>query len=553
MPRQFLNFIYRESRSLNQAALLLGFFALLAQILAFLRDRLLAHIFGASSELDVYYAAFRVPDFIFVTVASVVSVSVLVPFIIEKRENLKEFIDNIFSFFALLIFAVSAAAWFLMPAINGLLFRGLGPEELALSITLSRILLLSPLILGVSNLFGSITQAHQRFALYGLAPVLYNAGIIVGILTLSREVGVVGVVWGVVIGALLHAAIQLPFIIKKRLTPGFRRIDWAVIGQVAALSVPRTLTLSMSSLAFIFLVSYASLMTEGSISVLSFANNLQSVPLSLIGVSYSLAAFPILSRRFQEKNLAAFLEQMRTSARFIIFWSLPLATLFIMLRAQIVRVLLGTGEFDWNATRLTAAAVALFVVSTVAQSLTLLLMRGFYSAGKTLKPFLISVFSTGGLISLTYILVKTFYESENFRYFWGALLKVEDLPGNAVLMLSLGFSLGTTINMAILWYFFEKEFKGLTKGLAKVAFQTFGASVLMGAAAYLGLNFFVKFFDTATLPGLFLQGFCSWLLAIILGVMVLQALRSCELSEAGQALRGKFWRAKVVATDPEIV
>src|SRR3990167_642742 len=102
MVRKIFGFLYKETNTLNQAALLLGLFAFLSQVLAFLRDRLLAHIFGASTELDIYYAAFRIPDFLFVSVASIVSLSVLIPFIIEKEEEgrikLRAFIDGIFSF-----------------------------------------------------------------------------------------------------------------------------------------------------------------------------------------------------------------------------------------------------------------------------------------------------------------------------------------------------------------------------------------------------------------------------------------------------------------------
>src|SRR3989344_1238595 len=176
MVKRFLEFLYQETKSLNQAAFLLGFFAFLSQLLAFVRDRLLAHIFGASETLDIYYAAFRIPDFIFVTAASVVSISVLVPFIMEEesrgRETLRHFINNIFSFFSVLFILVSTIAFFLIPAISEILFKGFSPEALAQTVFLSRLLLLSPIILGFSNLFGSLTQAYQRFAIYALTPVL---------------------------------------------------------------------------------------------------------------------------------------------------------------------------------------------------------------------------------------------------------------------------------------------------------------------------------------------------------------------------------------------
>jgi putative peptidoglycan lipid II flippase len=262
MGQKIFNFLYRENHSLNQAALLLGFFSLLSQVLALLRDRLLAHIFGAGIELDIYYTAFRVPDFIFVTAASVVSVSVLIPFIVEKsqesKEKLKIFISQTFSFFALFMIGVSLLAFWFMPAISDWLYPGLSEGDLAQVVFLSRLFLLSPIALGFSNLFGSLTQAYNRFTLYALSPLLYNAGIIFGVVILGERWGIFGVALGVVVGALLHMLAQAFFIIKEGLAPRFTlSIDWALIKRVATLSVPRTLSLAMSSVVLIFLVSLA--------------------------------------------------------------------------------------------------------------------------------------------------------------------------------------------------------------------------------------------------------------------------------------------------------
>ena len=563
MAPKLLGFLYRgllarEVSSINQAALLLGFFAFLSQVLAFLRDRLLAHIFGAGQALDIYYAAFRIPDFLFVTVASVVSLSVLIPFIIEKdargREDLRVFIDNIFTFFLCLMGVTAALAFWLMPEISAFLFRGLSPGALEEVISLSRLLLLSPIILGISNLYGSLTQAYNRFTVYAMAPLLYNAGIIIGIIAWGEKWGVKGVVYGVIIGALLHALVQAPFLIKEKLLPKPKlKLDFSTIKKVAMISVPRTLTLSMSSIAIVALVALAARMVEGSISILSFSVNLQSVPLSLIGVSYSLAAFPTLTRQFRDKNLEGFLAQMVESARFILFWSLPLAALLIVLRAQVVRTLLGTGLFDWPATRLTAAALALFVLSSVFQSLMLLFMRGFYSAGFTKRPFFINLLTTIILIFSSYFLVDAFYQYETFRYFVTTLMKVENVTGSAVLMLPLGFSLGTALNCLILWWAFEREFPGFTRGTARSIFESLGAACLMGAASYLGLNFLDTVFNLETLTGIFLQGFLAGLFGITVGIIVFWALKSRELSQVTKAFRARFWRASAIATDPEIV
>ncbi len=558
MVKRFFGLIYKETNSLNQAAMLLGLFAFFSQVLAFLRDRLLAHIFGAGTDLDIYYAAFRIPDFIFVTAASIVSLSVLIPFILEKeaesRESLREFIDGIFSFFGLLMLVVSALAYWMMPYLASLLFKGFSPGALEEVIFLSRLLLLSPIILGFSNLFGSLTQAYNRFTIYALAPLLYNTGIIVGINLLGERLGVLGVAIGVIIGAALHALIQVPFVFKAGLFPRLSlRFNKNLIGKVILVSFPRTLTLAMSSLVLILLVSLASLMPEGSISILSFSINLQSVPLSIIGVSYSLAAFPTLSRRFREKNFEAFREQMAVSARFIIFWSLPLTALLIVLRAQVVRVILGTGMFDWNDTRLTAAALALFVLSSVFQCLMLLLTRGFYSAGVTRKPFFINLISTGLLVGFAYGLVNLFESSLTFRYFVSALMKVESLPGTAVLMLPLAFSLGTIANALFLWFVFEREFRGFSARCHRAFFDSFGVSVIMGAVAYLGLSLFDGLLNTGTLIGLFLQASGAGLLASAVGVIVFISLKNRELAQVWYAIHERFWKTKVIATDPEIV
>ena len=563
MVRKIWNFFYksilgREASSINQAAFLLGLFSLLSQIVGLMRDRFLAHIFGAGQELDIYYAAFRVPDFLFVTVASVVSLSVLIPFIIEKegigREALRKFIDSIFTFFSLVMCIAALSAYILMPWLSHVLFTGFEPEALARIIFMSRILLLSPIILGFSNLFGSLTQAYNRFTIYAVAPILYNVGILVGIMCFSTEWGVLGAVVGVIFGALMHLFVQVPFVWKDGLMPRIAwKPEWKLVERVAKISLPRTLTLSMSALTFIFLTALASRMAGGSVSIIALSNNLQTISLSLIGVSYSLAAFPTLTRRFQEKNIPAFLEQMQVTTRFIVFWSLPLTALLVVLRAQIVRVLLGSGLFDWSATRLTAAALALFVLSSVFQSLLLLFMRGFYSAGFTKKPFYINLFSTAVLVAVTYGLVDLFTSSTIFSSFITTLLKVDDLGNGVMLMLPLGFSMGTIVNTLVLWYFFERDFPGYSRALWRVWFEGLGASVVMGAVAYAGLTYFGSLFALDTLLNVFLQGFLAGLLGIAAGILVLMLLKSQELASVSQVVRSKFWRTKVIATDPEIV
>lgn len=302
MVKQLFRIFNREIGGIHDAAYLLGIFAIASQLLGLVRDRLLAHSFGADINLDVYYAAFRVPDLIFVTVASLVSLSVLIPFLIEKTEKGKaesrEFMDTIFSLFFILIVVVSIVAYALIPVLVERFFSFPAAYHENL-ITLSRIMLLSPILLGISNLLASVTQIYNRYFVYALSPILYNVGIIAGVLFLYPYIGISGLAWGVVVGAFMHLLVQVPFVVETGLFPRFTfRPNVSLVRTVILHSLPRTLTVSSTEIAKFALIAFASTFIAGSISVFTFSFNLQSVPLSVIGVSYSLAVFPTLTRLF---------------------------------------------------------------------------------------------------------------------------------------------------------------------------------------------------------------------------------------------------------------
>jgi len=555
MARRLFNLLHKEVGGLHEAAYLLGFFALLSQVLALVRDRLFAYHFGAGHTLDVYYAAFRIPDFIFVSVASLVSVSVLVPYLIEKidRDHAegKRFIDSVFGVFFLLITASSIIVFFLVPVLIPLFLPGFAHDPMLKDlVTLTRILLLSPILLGISNFLASITQAYNRFFIYAVSPLLYNLGIIIGIVGLYPYFGLPGLGFGVVLGAFLHLIVQVPFVVHKKLLPRFAfTMSLTSVLPVFIHSLPRTLALSANQIATFFLVALASLQSAGSISVFNFAFNLQSVPLAIIGVSYSSAAFPTLSRLFQSGERQKFIEQVVIAAKHIIFWSVPVVVLFIVLRAQIVRTILGSGSFSWTDTRLTAAALALFTISVSAQSLVMLFVRAYYSSGNTKKPLIINVSSSVIIVVLGYLLLILFERAPIFHYFLEALLKVPDVPGSMVLVLPLAYSVGVFVNAVFHWYIFQKEFTSFSAPVLQSFFQSLSASVIMGYVAYLGLNFFDDVFDLNTLPGIFMQGFCAGVLGIIAGVIVLKLLKNKELDEVWKTLHRKIWRVKVIGPE----
>lgn len=557
MVKKLFSVIGKEIRGLHEAAYLLAGFALLSQILALVRDKLLAYSFGAGHALDVYYAAFRIPDLIFVSVGSLVSASILLPFFVERfnkgREDGKRFSDSIFTVFFGAIIVTSVVAYILVPYLVPLLLPGFAHDPSLPDLILSsRIMLLSPFLLGLSNLFSSVTQMHRRFLVYAASPLFYNVSIIVGIVAFYPMFGISGLAIGVALGAFLHMAIQIPFMTQTKLLPKFTfKIDWVHIRKAVLLSLPRTVTMSANQLATFFLTALASLMSKGSIAVFTLSFNLQSVPLTIIASSYSSAVFPELSQLYVEGKTKEFLEKMIAAARHIIFWSTPIMVLFIVLRAQIVRTVLGAGAFDWADTRLTAASLALFMVSVVGQGLIVLFVRAFYAEGKTTKPLLINVISAVAIVVIGYFLTKAFFAFPLARLFLEELLKVTGQPGTSALVLALAYSIGVLLNTVLHWWMFAKKFKGFTKPVLSTFFHAFSASVIMGYAAFLGLRVFSVVFPLTKVWGVFLQGFCAGIVGLAVGVGVLFLLKNNELQEVWTTLHRKIWKAKVPPAEIE--
>lgn len=570
MVKKVFNLLNREFKNINQAAIILGFFTLLSQILGLVRDRMFAHNLGPSTSLDVYYAAFRIPDFIFVSVASLASVTVLLPFLVEKlgvkedgelngnSAKAKKFLNDTFTVFLVAMIVASIIAFVFMPSLVKFVAPGFSGLELKELISLSRIMVLSPIFLGLSNLFGSVTQMFKKFFVFALSPLFYNIGIILGILVFYPVWGLSGLAFGVVLGALMHMLIQFPVLVKHDFFPKISwKVNWSDLKEMIITSLPRTIGLSLSTLSLIAIVAIASLIGEGAISIFQFSLNLQNVPLGIIGISYSVAAFPTLARFFQSHKMGEFISYIALAARQIIFWSLPVMFLFIVLRAQIVRVILGTGQFTWQDTRLTAASLALFAISISAQSLILLFTRGYYAAGNTKKPLYINLFSTLLTIVSAYFFVHIFRTHEIFKYFFESLLRIEGIANSEIVMLPLAYSLGAILNAFLLWIYFRSDFKVKdTKDsfLLKSFFQSFAGAFFMGYVAYSFLGFFDNFLNINTFWGILGQGFFSGILGITSGYVVLKVLKNEQINQIEETLkRKKFWKASVVkGSDSEI-
>jgi putative peptidoglycan lipid II flippase len=556
---KFLRIFGKQSVNINQAALLLGSFAFLSQILALFRDRAIAHFIGPSLELDAYYAAFRVPDLIFVCIASLASITVLIPFLAAKMKDGKvtreaeKFLGDVFTVFLGGMILVAAILYILMPHLIFFIAPGFPPEFQWKAVQISRMMLLSPILLGLSNLFGTITQLFQRFFVFSLSPVFYNVGIIVGAMLLYPLWGIYGLGLGVVLGALFHFSIQAFASHYSGFTPKFSfHINFKDIKKVALTSLPRTLGLAFNNVAEISMTAFASLLAVGSISIFNFSYNLQSAPLSIFGISYAVAAFPLLARSITDGKVTEFNKHLKSAARSIVFWSIPATFLFIVLRAQIVRVILGSGSFSWDDTRLAAACLAIFSISVLAQGMIALISRAYYAKGDTKRPLIMNFVCSALIVVFAYMFLRAFEHFVFFRYFMESLLKVDDIPGTEVLMLPLAYSAGTMLNFILHWIFVKKDFMPKESFITKTFFQSVGASFFAAGAAYLSLSALSPVFGTDTFIGIFLQGFLSGLLGVATAVAVLYLLKSEELSEVLTAVKAKtFWRPKTIVPPQE--
>ena len=557
MVARLIALLYRETHDIHAAAYVLAVCALLSQLLALFRDHLLAGAFGAGSTLDIYYAAFRIPDFLFATVASLFSLYALMPVIseLETRSPGAEmsFMRRTLGVFFISIGAISLIIFFCVPYLVQLVAPGIAgnAENSANIIMLARILLLQPILLGASNILANLTQLRHRFVLYAVSPLLYNIGIIIGIVVLYPVLGISGLGWGVVLGAVAHVLVQLPsFSFEKIKEQMPWREYWNKLLEVLMLSIPRTGALAAGQISLLFLIALGSTLAAGSVAIFSFAYNLQAVPLTIIGVSYSVAAFPTLARLFAAGDKENFLAHIEYSLRHIAFWAIPATIMVIVLRAQLVRVILGAGVFDWSATRLTAAALALFVVSLFAQSAVLIIARAYYAAGSTKKPLILALLSVVVSIGTAYFLVEIFSTNTNLQYLVDELLRVGSGGASTVLMLALGYTLGSIVQCTVGLFVFSRDFNLKLNAIGKLFVQSSIASLFGGVASYTTLSVIGTWMvNLHTVFGIFMQGLCAGIIGLAVTGYLLYLQNNHELKEIMQAARRRF-RDVAITVEP---
>lgn len=543
MVRHILTRLSAPVRGLHQAAYLLAGLTLASQILALLRDRLFAHLFGAGEVLDLYYAAFRVPDIVFALVVSLVSAYVLIPRLsgitdTEGKARARELVSQTASFLlvgagAIALVAAALAPWglfVLFPSFSDSAYR----SEFVL---LSQLLLLQPILLGLSSVLGSVTQVNRRFFLFALSPVLYNLGIIVGTVALYPYLGLLGIGVGVLLGAIAHLAVHIPVVRSAGLMPRLTLPRPRYLREIVTDSVPRSLALAMGALSTLLLVALASRTGEGGVAVYTLASNLEAVPLSLIGAAYATAAFPVLAEHMNEKRMEEFRMTLITAFRHIIFWSSVITVLAIVLRAHIVRVLFGSGAFDWDDTRLTAAIFAVLAVGLLAQGIVLLASRAFYASGRSWNPLFVQVAGLTLSVVSAYGMLHIAYDYPLIRYFFEDLFRVPEVAGAPILAIAIGATLGQLLMGAIALMTLQRVAPGVARGLARPLFEGLGAAIMGGAAAYIALAFMGLLAPLTKFYVVVAEGAVAGIVGLLVAGTVLAFLENQEFHSLVASLR----------------
>ncbi len=529
--------------SITIAAGLVAVSSLVSRFLGIFRDRILAGQFGAGNTLDVYYAAFRIPDFIFNLIVLGAISAGFIPILTklikspknkvenlvsrEKNNEAWNFANNLLNILGLFLIVVSILGIVFAPQLMKLIAPGFDSGKQTITANLTRIMFLSPLFLGISSILGGILQTFKRFFVYSLSPILYNIGIIVGALYFVPIWGVYGLAWGVVMGAFLHMTVQVPMVWKLgfRYKP-FINLKSKELRKLGRMMVPRTMSLGLSQINLLVITIIASTLMAGSLAIFNFANNIQSFPIGIFGISFAIAAFPTLSAVAFDK--AKLTENFSRTTRQILFFLLPATVLLLTLRAQIVRIILGTGRFDWQDTILTINTLSYFSISLFAQALIPLLIRVFYARHDSKTPFFIGLFSAMLNVILSLIFAQ--------RY--------------GVAGLALAFSLANIFNFIMLWLVLHNELGDMDE--EKILFSTIKFSIGAIACGVMvqGVERIVEpYVNMETFIGIFIQTSLAALFGLFVYLAVCALFKSEELLHFYNAIKCRIAGKKAETGD----
>jgi putative peptidoglycan lipid II flippase len=526
-------FFSHTTQTITGAAILLGAASFLSRLIGLLRDRLFASLFGAGPLLDTYYAAFRIPDFVYNIIIIGALSAGLIPLFAKTMAKSKtetwETVNVLMSIVGTVTFFIGIIFFIFAPNVIRFLVPGFSEAMQHETITLTRIMFLSPVILGLSSIVSSVLQTYKNFFIYSLSPILYNLGIIFGALVFVPMFGTRGLAYGVVLGAILHLGVQLPTLFGHgwRFRPIFAWKHPAV-RMLRRTMIPRMLDLAVGDINLMVIIAMASTLGAGQITAFQFANNLQTFPVGLIGVSFAVATFPALASLAVVGKREELRLRVASTIKQILFFIIPLTIILLLLRAQIVRVVLGGGAFDWTATVNTANVLGFFALSLFAQALLPLLVRAFFALEDTWTPFFTSLVSMVVNVALGFFLKNKL----------------------GVAGLGLAFSGAMIVECSLLWVLLRQKLGSLHDLIiVQTAYKISIAGFAMALTIQLLKNPIAHLVNMTKFWGIFAQGAICGLAGLSVYIIITYILKTEELLELKKSLTRRWLNSKYIETE----
>ncbi|HEY2003752.1 MAG TPA: murein biosynthesis integral membrane protein MurJ [Candidatus Saccharimonadia bacterium] len=388
------------------AAVFISSAYLLSRLLGLLRDRLLVAHFGIGPELSAYNAAFRLPELLFTLLVSGAFAVAFIPVLTEhlskdEKSTAWRVTSSLLNLLVVGTVLGSVLIILLADPLTTLITPGFDAYTHSLTVDLTRIMAVTPVLFAVSSVLGSVQQAFNRFVIFSLAGVMYNIGIIIGIVMFSNTLGIYGAAYGVLIGVVLQALLQWLGLygLGYRYRPEIA-LHLTGVRQTLKLMLPRSIDQGIDQINYSVETIIGSTISTGAIGQFALANNLKNVPLVLIGSSIATAVFPRLAARAAAGARQELVEVYVKTARLILFLSIPSALFAVVARGYIVRLLYGFGD------RATASTLGWFAGTIIFTSLFMLVSRVYYSMQNTKTPLKLSLASIPLNIFLSFLLSR---------------------------------------------------------------------------------------------------------------------------------------------------
>ncbi|MFQ5343581.1 MAG: murein biosynthesis integral membrane protein MurJ, partial [Anaerolineae bacterium] len=386
----------RSSRMARAAGIVMVAFVL-SRLLGLAREMVIARQFGTSLELAAYLAAFRVPDFIFYLIAGGALGSAFIPTFTEyltvgTEEEAWQLASAVFNLLALVLTTAAIVAAILAPLLARLIVPGFDPAAQALTARLMRLMLIAPVVFGISGLAMGVLHSHQHFLVPALAPALYNLAIILAALLLGPSMGVRALAVGVVAGALLHLLVQLPMVahVGARYTP-LLGLGHPGVREVARLMGPRILGLAAVQVNFVVNTILASGLGAAALPALNYAWLLMMLPQGVFAMALATVAFPTFSELAARNDAAGLRQTLSATLRTVLYLTVPASVGLLVLRTPVIEVLLQRGAFTQASTDAVAFALQFYALGLFAHATVEIVARAFYALHDTRTPVAIGL------------------------------------------------------------------------------------------------------------------------------------------------------------------